>query len=61
MRIADVDRTREHVLATIASYSTVHVACHGVLDLVDPHRSALQLAAGQQILVRDLLAVDSVR
>lgn len=61
MRVADVNGTREHVLATIADYSTVHIACHGVLDLVDPLRSALQLSAGQQILVRDLLAVDSVQ
>ena len=47
--------TLEHVTAALDDALVHHYACHGLIDLREPRRSALVLADGQRLTVQQLL------
>jgi len=49
------EATHSTVFSAIAGATHLHFACHGTFDKHDPLRSALHLAAGDQLSLRDLL------
>ncbi|GHG06307.1 CHAT domain-containing protein [Streptomyces zaomyceticus] len=55
--LVDEEATPERVLAWLAGGGVVHFACHAETDAADPLDSALVLAGGARLTVRDLLEV----
>jgi CHAT domain-containing protein len=53
--LLDGAATHSAVLSELAGASHLHFACHGTFEKSDPLRSALHLAAGDQLTLRDLL------
>ncbi|MCA1707696.1 MAG: CHAT domain-containing protein, partial [Actinobacteria bacterium] len=50
------DATKASVIGGLGKYSVVHLACHGVADLLDPLSSALRLGKGESLTLADILA-----
>jgi hypothetical protein len=59
--LANTAATPERVVPAICSSSVYHFACHGVVDIRNPRRSALILAGGAPLTVGQLLELQLER
>lgn len=53
--LTGADATPERVLAEMRAHDAVHFSCHGVGEPAEPLNSALTLAGGRRLTLRDLL------